>query len=117
MAKGLTRAQQKRARLPAVPVVDPVFDITPEQGQKSGPAMVNGVAGKTLLAFIKRIENVEDEMRSLREDRTEIKKEAKGFGFDVKVITHLIRRRRMDKSDLEEFESLVETYERAIGNE
>ena len=50
-----------------------------------------GVAGDQLRAFVERIENIEEEIRSLTEDKKEISAEAKGEGFDVKILKEVIR--------------------------
>jgi len=76
---------------------------------------VGGVAGKHLRSFIERIERLNEEKRSLADDIKEVKAEAKGAGFDVKVITALIKIRAADQDDLDEFEAMLDTYKRAIG--
>lgn len=79
------------------------------------PVNVNGIAGETLLSFIQRIERLNEERKSIADDIKEIKSEAKGSGFDIKVINHIIKIRRQDADDRAEFEDLVDVYSRAIG--
>jgi uncharacterized protein (UPF0335 family) len=117
----LTRAQQKRSTLGPVPtteVVDPldIGDKDP-QTEGTGPINIAGIAGPRLKSIIERIERLNEEKASLAADIREIKAEAKGTGFDVKVINYLIKIRKQDKDDLDEFETLVNTYKRAIGME
>ena len=76
---------------------------------------VGGIAGERLRSFIERIERLEEEKRTLAEDIKEVYAEAKGNGFDAKIMRQLIRLRRMDKDDLDEQETLLDIYKRAIG--
>jgi uncharacterized protein (UPF0335 family) len=76
---------------------------------------VGGIAGERLRSFIERIERLEEERRTLAADIKEVYSEAKGNGFDTKIIRQLIRLRRMDKDDLDEQETLLDIYKRALG--
>jgi uncharacterized protein (UPF0335 family) len=76
---------------------------------------VGGVAGERLKSFIERIERLEEEKKALAEDIKEVFSEAKGVGFDVKVMRQIIRIRKMDEDDRDEQEALLDTYMRAIG--
>ena len=76
---------------------------------------VGGIAGDRLKSFIERIERLEEEKRALAEDVKEIYSEAKGAGFDVKIIRQIVRIRKMDEDDRDEAEALLDTYLRAIG--
>jgi uncharacterized protein (UPF0335 family) len=78
-------------------------------------ANVGGIAGDRLKSFIERIERLEEEKRALAEDVKEIYSEAKGAGFEVKIIRQIIRIRKMDEDDRDEAEALLDTYLRAIG--
>jgi uncharacterized protein (UPF0335 family) len=78
-------------------------------------ADVGGIAGDQLKSFIERIERLEEERRTLSEDIKEVYAEAKGTGFDTKIMRQIIRLRRMDKDDLDEQESLLDVYKRALG--
>jgi uncharacterized protein (UPF0335 family) len=114
----LTRAQQKRSTLGPVPTTedsDPL-DIGTKDPQTQGTAVnVAGISGERLRSFIERIERLNEEKAALAADIKEIKAEAKATGFDVKIINYLIKIRKQDKDDLDEFETLVETYKRALG--
>ena len=74
-----------------------------------------GIAGEQLKSLIERIERLEDEKRALGEDIKEVYAEAKGTGFDAKTMRQIIRIRRMDKDDLDEQETLLDIYKRALG--
>jgi uncharacterized protein (UPF0335 family) len=76
---------------------------------------VGGIAGDRLKSFIERIERLEEEKRALAEDVKEIYSEAKGAGFEAKIIRQIVRIRKMDEDDRDEQEALLDTYLRAIG--
>ena len=76
---------------------------------------VGGIAGEQLKSFIERIERLEEEKRTIAEDIKEVFAEAKGNGFDTKIMRQVIRLRRMDKDDLDEQEALIDVYKRALG--
>ena len=76
---------------------------------------IGGIAGERLRSFIERIERLEEEKRTLAADIKEVYSEAKGNGFDAKIMRQLIRLRRMDKDDLDEQETLLDLYKRALG--
>ena len=76
---------------------------------------IGGIAGERLRSFIERIERLEEEKRTLGADIKEVYAEAKGNGFDAKIMRQLIRLRRMDQDDLDEQESLLDVYKRALG--
>lgn len=79
----------------------------------SGPG---GVAAEQLRAIIERIEHVEEEIKALNEGKKEIYAEAKGEGYDVKIIKEVIRIRKQDAKDRDEKESLIDLYLHALGN-
>jgi uncharacterized protein (UPF0335 family) len=76
---------------------------------------IAGIAGDRLRSLIERIERLEEEKRTLGEDIKEVFAEAKGSGFDVKIMRQIIKIRRMDKDDLDEQEALLDVYMRALG--
>ncbi len=76
---------------------------------------VGGIAGDRLKSFIERIERLEEEKRALAEDIKEVFAEAKGTGFDTKIMRQIIKIRKMDKDDLDEQETLLDVYKRALG--
>jgi uncharacterized protein (UPF0335 family) len=76
---------------------------------------IGGIAGDRLKSFIERIERLEEERRALSADIKEVYAEAKGTGFDTKIMRQVIRLRRMDKDDLDEQETLLDVYRRALG--
>ena len=72
------------------------------------------VAGDQLRTIVERIEAVEEEIRELTEARKEIYLEAKGNGFDVKVLREVIRVRKQDQREREEHETLLDVYLAAV---
>jgi len=73
-----------------------------------------GVAGDQLRAIVERIERIEEDIKALNEDRKEIYDEAKGNGFDVRILREVIRLRKQDPKERDEKETLLETYLHAI---
>jgi uncharacterized protein (UPF0335 family) len=77
----------------------------------SGP---DSVEGGRLRSFVERIERIEEEIKGLTEDKKDIYAEAKGDGFDVKILREVIRLRKQDKDERDERDSLLDVYLRAI---
>ena len=75
---------------------------------------VTDIAGARLRAFVERIEHVEEEIQGLNEGKKEIFDEAKGEGFDVKIIKEIVKIRKQDKKERDEHETLLDVYMRAI---
>ena len=73
-----------------------------------------GIAGDQLRTIVERIENVEEEIKELTEAKKEIYQEAKGNGFDVKILREVIRVRKQDQKERDEQETLLDTYLEAI---
>ncbi|OEJ67161.1 DUF2312 domain-containing protein [Magnetovibrio blakemorei] len=76
---------------------------------------VGGIAGDRLRSFIERIERLEEEKAALAADIREVYSEAKGTGFDVKILRQIVRLRKMDVSERQEQEDLLDVYKRALG--
>lgn len=78
---------------------------------------VGGVAADRLKSFIERIERLEEEKKALSDDIREVYSEAKGSGFDIKVIRQIIRLRKMDAADRREQDEVMAVYLRALDME
>lgn len=78
-------------------------------------ADVGGIAGAQLRSYIERVERLEEEKAALAADIREVFAEAKGNGFDVKVMREVIRLRKLDQADRQEQEALLDLYLSAIG--
>ena len=68
-----------------------------------------------LKAFIERIERLEEEKAALSGDIRDVFNEAKGTGFDVKVMRQVIRLRKQNVHERKEMEAVLETYMAALG--
>jgi uncharacterized protein (UPF0335 family) len=73
------------------------------------------VAQDQLRAFVERIERMEEEKKAISDDIKEIYAEAKGNGFDTKVLRQVIRIRKQDRAERLEFEAILELYLAALG--
>lgn len=78
-------------------------------------ATVNGIVGKDLLSIIDRVERIEEQRAGLGADIATIMSEAKGKGFDVKIIRKIIAMRKREKCELDEEQALLDIYLNAIG--
>ena len=78
-------------------------------------AEASAIAAEQLRAFVERIERLEEEKAALAADIREVYAEAKGTGFDTKILRRLITLRKMDQSDLEEQDALLNIYRQAVG--
>lgn len=76
---------------------------------------VGGIAADRLRSFIERIERLEEEKKGLADDIKDIYAEAKGTGFDVKIIRQVVRLRKKAKEERQEEEELLELYKAALG--
>lgn len=76
-----------------------------------------GIAADRLRSFIERIERLEEEKKGLADDIKEVYAEAKGTGFDTKIMRQIIRLRKMEQADRQEQEALLELYRQALGME
>ncbi|GBQ46257.1 hypothetical protein AA15237_0246 [Komagataeibacter xylinus NBRC 15237] len=79
------------------------------------PAAVGGIAADRLRSIIERVERLEEERKALAGDIKDIFTEAKSAGFDVKVIRQIIRLRKQEPAEVEEQETLLDIYRRALG--
>jgi uncharacterized protein (UPF0335 family) len=76
--------------------------------------MTTEIAGNRLLSIIERIENLEEEIKALNEGKKEVFAEAKGEGYEVKVLREILKLRKLDGDERDEQESLLDLYMRAI---
>jgi len=76
---------------------------------------VGGNAAPALKAFIERVERLTEEKDSLSADIREVYAEAKGNGWDPKIMRIIVRRRKMDAAERAEQDALIDTYATALG--
>ena len=81
--------------------------------QQTGAA--EAAKDERLISFIERIEHLEEEKKELAGDIREVYAEAKGANYDAKIIRQIIRLRKMDPSEREESEFLLDEYKRLTG--
>lgn len=75
----------------------------------------SGFAKEHLRSFIERIERLEEEKKALADDIREVYSEAKGTGFDTKVMRQVVRLRKMESADRQEQEAMLDLYLNALG--
>ena len=72
------------------------------------------IPGGKILSYVERIENLETELQELNEQKKEVFSEAKGEGFDVKILKEIIKLRKQDQEERDDRESLLDLYMRAM---
>jgi uncharacterized protein (UPF0335 family) len=77
----------------------------------SGPVEI---PGEQVRAIVERIEHIDEEIKELTEAKKEVYLEAKGNGFDVKILREVIRVRKQDQKQRDELETLLDVYLQAI---
>jgi uncharacterized protein (UPF0335 family) len=84
------------------------------QAANPDPA-VGGIAADRLRSIIERVERLEEERKALASDIKDIFSEAKSGGFDVPVLKQILRLRKKEPAEVEEQETLLDIYRRALG--
>ena len=77
--------------------------------------MSDTVAADQLKSFIERIERLEEEKAALAGDLREVYSEAKGNGYDTKVMRKIVSMRRKDHAERQEEQAIMELYLQALG--
>lgn len=81
------------------------------------PDASGGVSAERLRSIVKRIEKLEEDKASVAEDIREVYAEAKGSGFDAKIIRKIIGIRRIELEKRREQDELLALYKSALGME
>lgn len=102
-----SRVDKKRGEKPDLPII--------EDADKTNDVV--GVAGKRLKSFLDRVERLEEEKNGIADDIKDIYAEAKGVGFDVKIMRKVLKLRKMETEKRREEQELVDLYSVAIGLE
>jgi uncharacterized protein (UPF0335 family) len=89
-------------------IKDAVKGYKPQRNQ-------DGIAADRLRSLVERIERLNEERTALSSDIKDIYTEAKSAGFDVPALRALIAMRKKDASEVEEQETLLDVYKRAMG--
>jgi uncharacterized protein (UPF0335 family) len=87
----------------------------PTSAEKPKSTNSDEIAQDQLRAFIERIERMEEEKKAISDDIREIYSEAKGNGFDTKVLRQVIKIRKQDAAERAEQEALLDLYLVALG--
>lgn len=78
-------------------------------------AKVFGISEELLKQVVEKMEQLEREKQEIQDHIRDAFAEAKGHGFDVKILKQVLKERKIDKKDLDEQEQLLITYKRALG--
>ncbi|MDE1173723.1 MAG: DUF2312 domain-containing protein [Parvibaculaceae bacterium] len=81
----------------------------------SGANLPGGIAADQLRSVIERIERLEEEKAAIANDIKEVYAEAKGNGYDTKILRQIVRIRKQDKAERQEQEAILEVYLSALG--
>ena len=68
-----------------------------------------------LKQFVSRVEKLEEDKKTIQEDLKELYLEAKGQGFDTKILKQVIKLRKIDQAKLSEQEEILDLYKHALG--
>jgi uncharacterized protein (UPF0335 family) len=88
--------------------------MTEEHGIGHNSERFDDTASTRLKSFIERVERLEEEKAALSEDIKEVYSEAKGTGFDAKIMRKVVRLRKMDSDKRREEEELLDLYKAAV---
>jgi uncharacterized protein (UPF0335 family) len=77
--------------------------------------MSDNTSAEQLRLFIERIETLEEEKKGISDDIRDVYAEAKGTGFDPKIMRQIVKLRKMEASARQEAEALLDTYKTALG--
>ena len=72
------------------------------------------ITGGKIRAFVERIENLDTEIQELNEQKKEVFAEAKGDGFDVKILKEIVKLRKQGEEERDERESMLDLYMSAM---
>lgn len=87
-----------------------------EIGDNSGDITMLGLTAQDKLrGIVERVERLNEEKRELTQDIGEVFAEAKGEGFDTKIIRKIIAIRAMDAAKRDEMQALIDVYLEAVG--
>lgn len=73
------------------------------------------VTADELRQFVERVERLDAEEKDIKENKKEVMAEAKGRGYDTKIIRKVIALRKRDENDIAEEDAVLEMYKEALG--
>lgn len=94
---------------------DDTFDTSEGALTRAAMDILNGSAQSQLKSIVERVERLEVEKSEVAEQIKEVFAEAKGNGFDVKILRKVIRLRRQDRAKRQEEEHVTDLYMQALG--
>ena len=90
-------------------------DISHETPESSVIDTTYRVTADELRQFVERYERLEMEKKDIADQQKEVMAEAKGRGYDTKVLRKLVALRKRDPQDLSEEEAVLDLYKEALG--
>ena len=81
----------------------------------SGGDMDDPVQGDQLKSIVERIERLEEEKKTIADDIKEVYAEAKGNGYNTKIVRQVVRLRKIDLDERRENEAILDLYMQAVG--
>lgn len=76
---------------------------------------LDGISGQQLMWFVEQIERLEDEKEALGTDIRHLFDQAKGAGFDAKIMRRVVKLKRMEAADRRDQDGVLELYNEAVG--
>lgn len=89
--------------------------MSAEAGVGHNSGGVEGVAAAELRQFVERVERLNEEKQTLTEDIREVYAEAKGRGYDTKIVRKIVAMRKRDENTRREEQAILELYCDALG--
>lgn len=89
-----------------------IFDTSEDAQVES---VLSGQGSGRLRTIIERLERLEEDKQAVMDDMKEVFAEAKGEGYDVKILRKVIRIRKQDKAKRQEEDAILDLYLSALG--
>lgn len=90
-------------------------DLDDDHYLPNDPDVLNGAAQSQLRSFVERLERLSEDAVAVRTDMKEVRAEAKGSGFDTKILNRVIKARAADKAKRQEEDAIFDLYMSALG--
>lgn len=87
----------------------------PDQSFDASPDVLTSAAQGRLRTLIERLERLEEDKQAVMQDMKEVFAEAKGEGYDVKILRRVLSRRKKDKAKVQEEDAIFDLYLSALG--
>ncbi len=87
------------------------MDVTDDDPQQSTYRVTAG----ELRAFVERYERLEAEKKDIQDQQKEVMAEAKGRGYDTRILRKVVALRKKDPQEISEEEAVLELYKEALG--